>query len=159
MIAFPFSLWRVWALLLCASGVSGLIAAQAPAPVMEVSPATVSLESQRATRQLVVTARVDGELRDVTHLAEIRPTNGKIAKVSDAQVAAAGDGRTTVTVSWQGQKVDVPVTVANFAKADPVLFKFETMAVLTKQGCATGSCHGSPQGKAGFTLSLFGYDR
>jgi hypothetical protein len=30
--------------------------------------------------------------------------------------------------------------------------------VLTKHGCAGGSCHGSPHGKGGFSLSLFGYD-
>jgi hypothetical protein len=40
----------------------------------------------------------------------------------------------------------------------PVSFQFEILPVLTKQGCATGSCHGSPHGKGGFSLSLYGYD-
>lgn len=42
--------------------------------------------------------------------------------------------------------------------ATPVSFQFDVLPVLTKQGCATGSCHGSPHGKGGFSLSLFGYD-
>ena len=37
-------------------------------------------------------------------------------------------------------------------------FVQDVVPVLTKQGCAGGSCHGSPQGKGSFSLSLFGYD-
>ena len=37
-------------------------------------------------------------------------------------------------------------------------FVQDVVPVLTKQGCASGSCHGSPQGKGSFSLSLFGYD-
>jgi hypothetical protein len=144
-------------LLASATGLAAAVPALPP-PAFEVSPATLTLESQRAARQLVVTARIDGEARDVTHLVQIRSSNEKVVKLDHAQASAAGDGRATVTITWEGKKLEVPVTVTNFAKPDPVTFKFETMAVLTKQGCATGSCHGSPQGKAGFTLSLFGYD-
>ena len=134
-------------------------AASAPARLaFEVYPASLTLDSQRASRQLVVTAEIDGEARDVTHLAEIRSSNENVVNVKDARASAAGDGTATLAVSWQGKTFQVPVTVTNHAAPDPVLFKFETMAVLTKQGCATGSCHGSPQGKAGFSLSLFGYD-
>lgn len=127
-------------------------------PGFEVYPASLTLGSQRASRQLVVTAEIDGELRDVTHLTEIRSSSDRIVKVAQAHASAAGDGAALLSVSWQGKTVQVPVTVSNYAAPDPVGFKFETMAVLTKQGCATGSCHGSPQGKAGFSLSLFGYD-
>ena len=37
-------------------------------------------------------------------------------------------------------------------------FVQDVVPILTKQGCANGSCHGSPQGKGSFSLSLFGYD-
>ncbi len=125
---------------------------------LEVYPTDMKLESRRAARQLVVTAEVNGELRDVTHLATFRSSNERVVKINRGAATAAGDGAAKLTVTWGGQSVDVPVTVANYTQPDPVLFKFETMAVLTKQGCATGSCHGSPMGKAGFALSLFGYD-
>lgn len=153
--------WR-WFLFWVAS-VAALSAATTPSqpaapPRFEVEPATLALESHRAARQLVVTAVIGGEARDITHLAQIRSSDEKIVTVDQARAAAAGDGQASLTVSWEGHTVAVPVTVTHYAEPDPVQFKFETMAVLTKQSCATGSCHGSPQGKAGFSLSLFGYD-
>jgi hypothetical protein len=140
-----------------ASGVSATLAATIAAR-LDVQPANLVLESRRATRQFVVLADVDGESRDVTHLATFRSSNDKTVHIEHGLASPVGDGRTTITVEWGGKRVEVPATVANFSQPDPVLFKFETMAVFTKQGCAGGSCHGSPQGKAGFSLSLFGYD-
>ena len=40
----------------------------------------------------------------------------------------------------------------------PVSFRREVIPILTKHGCATGACHGSPSGKGGFRLSLRGFD-
>ena len=37
-------------------------------------------------------------------------------------------------------------------------FEFETLAALSKQGCNSGACHGSPSGKGGFRLSLRAFD-
>jgi len=39
-----------------------------------------------------------------------------------------------------------------------VSFRHEVLPVLTRQGCNTGTCHGSPSGKGGFALSLFAFD-
>ncbi len=41
----------------------------------------------------------------------------------------------------------------------PVSFTNDVMAVLGKAGCNSGACHGHSSGKAGFKLSLRGYDR
>ena len=127
---------------------------------LEVEPAALNFASRRASRQLVVTATIDGQARDVSHLAQIRSSDERVVRIdgTGATAFAAGDGEASLTIEFAGQKRSVPVNVSHFAAPDPVLFTFETMAVLTKQGCATGSCHGSPQGKAGFALSLFGYD-
>src|SRR3954470_10688285 len=40
----------------------------------------------------------------------------------------------------------------------PVLFRTDVVAVLSRVGCNSGACHGSPQGKNGFHLSLRGGD-
>jgi len=40
----------------------------------------------------------------------------------------------------------------------PVSFQHEVLPVLTRQGCNAGTCHGSPSGKGGFSLSLFAFD-
>src|SRR4051794_19385309 len=37
-------------------------------------------------------------------------------------------------------------------------FERHVMGLLGRAGCASGSCHGSFQGKGGLRLSLFGYD-
>src|SRR5436853_2387079 len=43
--------------------------------------------------------------------------------------------------------------------AEPaVSFRTDVIAALSHAGCNAGACHGSPQGKNGFRLSLRGYD-
>src|SRR5438067_306614 len=45
------------------------------------------------------------------------------------------------------------------ARADePVSFRNEVMAVLSRGGCNQGTCHGNLNGKGGFKLSLRGFD-
>jgi hypothetical protein len=40
----------------------------------------------------------------------------------------------------------------------PASFDHEVVPALTKAGCNSGKCHGSPSGKGGFSLSLRGFD-
>ena len=40
----------------------------------------------------------------------------------------------------------------------PVDFRTDVIAALSRGGCNQGACHGSPQGKNGFRLSLRGFD-
>ncbi|HZY87077.1 MAG TPA: DUF1549 and DUF1553 domain-containing protein, partial [Gemmataceae bacterium] len=44
------------------------------------------------------------------------------------------------------------------ARAEPVSFRNEVMAVLSRAGCNSGACHGNQNGKNGFKLSLRGED-
>ena len=44
-------------------------------------------------------------------------------------------------------------------KLETVQFERHVVPLLAKMGCNVGACHGSFQGKGGFTLSLFGYDQ
>ena len=43
-------------------------------------------------------------------------------------------------------------------RADVPSFDLDVMPILSKAGCNGGGCHGALAGKAGFRLSLFGYD-
>jgi hypothetical protein len=47
---------------------------------------------------------------------------------------------------------------ARAAEPRPVDFRSDVIAALSRAGCNQGSCHGSPQGKNGFRLSLRGFD-
>jgi len=134
-------------------------AAPPPSPVsLAVTPAAVRLDGRRDARQLLVTAAFPDGGRDVTRSAAYTVADPRVARVSSGRVQAVGDGSTVVAVRLGGREARVPVSVRNHGRPDPVRFKFETLAVLTKHGCASGSCHGSPHGKGGFSLSLFGYD-
>jgi hypothetical protein len=42
------------------------------------------------------------------------------------------------------------------ARAAPISFRNEVMAVLSRGGCNQGACHGNQNGKNGFKLSLRG---
>jgi hypothetical protein len=44
------------------------------------------------------------------------------------------------------------------AQGEPISFRNDIMAVLSKTGCNMGTCHGNQNGKAGFKLSLRGED-
>lgn len=44
------------------------------------------------------------------------------------------------------------------AADDAVPFREGVLAALSRQGCSSGACHGSPTGKGGFRLSLRGFD-
>ena len=44
------------------------------------------------------------------------------------------------------------------SEAKPVHFRTDVVAALSHAGCNSGACHGSPQGKNGFRLSLRGHD-
>jgi hypothetical protein len=51
-----------------------------------------------------------------------------------------------------------PVELPGGRQIEKVDFERHVVALLGRMGCASGSCHGSFQGKGGLQLSLFGYD-
>src|SRR6187431_2412898 len=50
------------------------------------------------------------------------------------------------------------VAASPVTAAEPVEFRRDVVAALSRVGCNSGACHGSPQGKNGFRLSLRGQD-
>jgi hypothetical protein len=114
-----------------------------------VYPAVITLGSSRAESQLVVTGYfTGGEVRDLTADAEFRTTDPAVTMLADSRVVARGDGSATVEARVGSHVVTASVRVANATAPDPVRFRTEVLAVLTRQGCNSGSCHGSPEGKA-----------
>lgn len=141
----------------------GAVAAQDPVvyrPVeLLVQPERVELSHALGGRQLVVTGRyADGALRDLTHLSKISVAAAEIAEVAGGFVMPRQNGSTTLTIEAGGQKRQVSVTVHGLDKPQPVSFRNDVIAALNVGGCNAGACHGSPQGRGGFKLSLRGYD-
>lgn len=77
--------------------------------------------------------------------------------------AARDPGRTS-QVQSMFPVILVPLVVlaalaaTSTAAAEPVSFRNDVMAVLSRGGCNQGTCHGSLNGKGGFKLSLRGED-
>ncbi len=144
----------------------GKTAATAVKPVVvgqptgiDVLPVKTELKGQRSRQQLIVTGKYSSqEERDITSAAAFVVADPKIAKVEQGVVYPLADGATQITAEVAGQKTTVEVAVSGMQVSSPVSFRNETLAALTKAGCNMGACHGSPSGKAGFRLSLRGFD-
>lgn len=143
--------------------VVGVAAACEPDPAagivrIDVVPTKVTLRSARETAQLIVTGYdSEGRTRDLTHAARIVARDDRTVAVRRGRVAAVGDGATTLSVRIGRQETEVDVAVAQVRRPDPVRFRSEVLPALTKQGCNAGSCHGAPEGKGGFALSMLAY--
>jgi hypothetical protein len=149
-------------LLLVLQLTAAAVAAEAPGRLVSISvePQSVTLQGAQARQALLVTGHFsDGSLRDVTAQARLTSANPQVAVVDAAEsvVRPADDGATTLTTTVPGvAPVKVPVMVKDFGTSPRVSFHHEVLPILTKLGC-NGVCHGSPNGKGGFRLSMQAY--
>ena len=126
---------------------------------IEVQPERIDLRSPREQAIVLVTGYFPGGLvADLTREASIVSATPTIAEVRQSSVIPAGNGASELTVNIAGQQAKIPVAVAGFDQPDPISFRTETVAALTRQGCNSGGCHGAPSGKGGFQISLQAYD-
>lgn len=126
---------------------------------IEVQPERIHFRSPREQALLLVTGYfADGLVADVTREASIVSDASAVIDVRDGIVLPAGNGTGEVTVNIAGKQAKVPVEVGGVDQPDPISFRTETVAALTRQGCNSGGCHGAPSGKGGFQISLQAYD-
>src|SRR6266849_2529253 len=60
--------------------------------------------------------------------------------------------------SGQALAEDSPKSSTQPENTQRVSFLHDVVPILTREGCNSGACHGTPSGKNGFRLSLRGYD-
>lgn len=127
---------------------------------VSVEPAEVILRGHRASAQLLVSLTFpDASHADVTRQARYESLVPNVAIVtSNGRIVPRGHGTTEIIVHHSDGDVRIPVHVIGFAQPDPIEFETDVIAALSKAGCNQGACHGSPQGKNGFRLSLRGFD-
>jgi hypothetical protein len=126
---------------------------------LEVYPSEFRLDTPRRHMRLVVTGHyADGSVQDLTRDCEIDIADPAIVRLDGGVVFPVANGTTAVRVRAGGKEATAAVVVANQETAEPVSFQFGTLVALSKQGCNSGACHGSPSGKGGFRLSLRAYD-
>jgi hypothetical protein len=122
-------------------------------------PATVELKHKFDYRQVLITGKLDsGESVDLTRMATASQAGSAATVSSDGLIRAQADGTDEVTYTFGSHSVKVPVTVGGVIAPHDVSFVRDVQPVLSRMGCNQGTCHGAKDGKAGFKLSLRGYD-
>ena len=141
------------------SDLSSLPIASMPQSI-HVHPGEIELIGKSSRRQLVVTG-YDAEQvpQDWTREAVFSCLDETVAEVRDGVVYPKADGVTELVVRVGSLQVNVPVRVSVVGKHRNVAFESEVLVALSKQGCNSGACHGSPSGKGMFRLSLRGFDQ
>ena len=126
----------------------------------EAYPPTIDLEGASASQQLVVTGfDAAGQANDWTHDVSLVSANPAIATIQNNTVVPVANGATEIVVQIGETRQAIPVKVASIEQKRPIAFESEVLVALSKQGCNSGACHGSPSGKGNFRLSLRAFDR
>lgn len=125
-----------------------------------VHPESFHLTGSRQSLQLIATGQLaDGGVADLTHTVTYRVLDPGVVTVSESgRVSPVGNGTTSIKIQAGDHSRSVDVEVTGQDPPEAVSFAHHTLPLLAKAGCSGGACHGSPNGKAGFRLSLFGLD-
>jgi len=127
---------------------------------MTVFPSQIALSDPADQQQLVVTSsHVEQGDRDWTRAARYTIANPQIAEMRGTVVHPLASGETEVTIEVGNVRHSIPLRVSYPATPRPIGFESEVLVALSKQGCNSGACHGSPSGKGGFRLSLRAFDK
>ncbi|WP_406697728.1 DUF1553 domain-containing protein [Singulisphaera sp. Ch08] len=135
-------------------------------PAAVGSPTSVAVEPQgsllrgaHATQQLIVSATyADRTVRDLTHALKWVSLNPNIATVTaKGRVEPRGNGSAVIVARAGSVEASAVVTVEGMEKSVPASFRYEVIPAISQAGCNSGACHGTPNGKGGFRLSLRGY--
>jgi hypothetical protein len=94
----------------------------------------------------------------LTRVAEVREEGGVVDISSDGLVRPRAEGQGRIVLRYEGYTAEVPVVVRGLQEPYRVSFVQDVQPVLSRLGCNAGTCHGAKEGKAGFKLSLRGYD-
>jgi hypothetical protein len=139
---------------------AGQPAAAVAEPVgITLAPEAFVLNGRRSRQQLAVTGLyANKEVRDLTPTVELVSTAPQIVRIEGGIAYPVANGEAQIIAVVSGKAAKLSVTVKGMDVPDPVSFKNETLAALTKAGCNMGACHGSPSGKGGFRMSLRAYD-
>ncbi len=126
---------------------------------LTVEPAQVAFRKSIDYVQLLVTAHLaDGATLDATRWVQASQAQPLLRVSPGGLLNPAQDGKGQLTLALGGQSLVVPVEVSG--QSDPLVVDYlhEVTPVMSRMGCNAGTCHGAKDGKAGFKLSLRGYD-
>jgi hypothetical protein len=138
-----------------------------PVAELRLEPAQVELtDSLDAARVLVTGKTPAGEWVDLTRQATVELDSPEkfappstIARIDENRFfIPLADGQAIARFRVGDVSAEIPVRVSGTQAPRPVSYIRDVMPILSKAGCNSGPCHGTPKGKRGFKLSLRGYD-
>ena len=127
-----------------------------------VEPANLVLQSPYDYAQLIISGRLkDGSTTDITRLSTVTLPEWLHMETSGL-LRASSDGAGEIQISIGDSRASIPVNAKNISGETPKIgavdYLRDVNPVLSRLGCNQGTCHGAQKGKAGFKLSLRGYD-
>ena len=138
-----------------------------PITEMRLEPTSIELHDTFDAARLLVSGKTpEGQWVDLSRSATIEiqstekfhPSSNIVTRDSQGFFIPVADGQAIALVSYSDKKGEVKIKVSGSTQARPVSFVRDVMPILSKSGCNSGPCHGTPKGKRGFKLSLRGYD-
>jgi len=118
---------------------------------------------------LISAQTADGFDVDVTDRVRFSASRRAPFEVTElGAVHALRPGEGTLIVSYERQRIEVPVVIQSRTGGDsdssssfespPVSFLRDVLPALSKAGCNAGACHAKAEGQNGFKLSVVSYD-
>ena len=127
---------------------------------LEAFPTQIALHRNRDHGSIALTGWDSlGVPRDWTSRIPWTISNPAIAEIRNGLIYPLANGQTECVAQLGPLRVAIPVSVTGIETPARVEFENEVLVALSKQGCNSGACHGSPSGKGNFRLSLRAFDR
>ncbi len=130
---------------------------------IDVQPSAIAIDKPVDYVQMIVSAKLDtGDVIDITRMGNWKVLGGVGHVSSHGLFTPTKNGNGKLIGELAGQRVETNITVAGIGTKDGSAytpdFVRDVNPVLSRLGCNAGTCHGAQDGKAGFKLSLRGYD-
>ena len=117
------------------------------------------LATSGARKQLVVTQSAGIRELDVTGKVTFQVQPQGIAVIDESGfVVPLANGEGTITVRLGEDSASISLMVSDVEKERAISFPNDVIPQLTRAGCNSGACHGTPSGKNNFRLSLLGFE-
>ncbi len=128
---------------------------------LRLEPSALVLPGPGASQRFIVSALDEqGNTVDITTKVAIFSSQPETVDIDLARgrIVAKTVGQAWIQVEFADVKENFLVKVRASSSEVAASFARDVVSILTIKGCNGSGCHGSPAGKNGFKLSLFGYD-
>ncbi|MBY0589446.1 DUF1549 and DUF1553 domain-containing protein [bacterium] len=134
---------------------------------IRLEPTRIHLKDSLDAARVLVTGRTpQGEWVDLTRQATVAIVAaekfGEASPIArrdaDGFFLPQSDGQAIARFSVAGKTAEAPIAISGTQAPRTISYVRDVMPILSKSGCNSGPCHGTPKGKRGFKLSLRGYD-